>query len=85
MILARVVLDHDLLQQIIDEHQGCALCFHDTAAAATAVAASLLVGSGPLPTMDGNGLVSGPTVDWLLRRIESLLEAEEVDRRDLRR
>jgi hypothetical protein len=84
MILARVVLDRELLQQIVDEHDGCAMCWHDTALAAVDAAQSMLIGSGPLPEMDGNGLVGGPSVDWLLRRIQSLLDCEELDRRDLR-
>jgi hypothetical protein len=33
--------------------------------------------------MDAAGTVSGPTVDWLLRRIETALVCEHLDRRDL--
>jgi hypothetical protein len=83
LILAKVILDRELLQQIIDEHDGCAMCFHDTALAAVDAAASLVTSNGPLPVMDSHGNVSGPITDWLLRRIDDLLECEQLDRRDV--
>jgi hypothetical protein len=85
MILARHSLDRDAQQQVIDEHDGCAECWHDTALAAVDAAANVLLGSYPVPDMDVHGNVTGPSVDLLLGRIDALLECEALDRRDLER
>jgi hypothetical protein len=50
--------------------------------AAVDAAGSLLISSGPLPEMDTSGVVTGPTVNWLLRVI-GCLRAEELDRREV--
>jgi hypothetical protein len=71
---------------VVDEHGDCAMCWRDTALAAVDAAANLLVRSaGTVPEMDGHGNVSGPSVDWLLGRVDSLLECEQAERRDLER
>jgi hypothetical protein len=83
-VLARHSLDDDARRHVVDEHGDCAKCWQDTALAAVDAANSLLVRSaGTVPHMDAAGTVSGPTVDWLLRRIETALECEHLDRRDL--
>jgi hypothetical protein len=51
--------------------------------AAADAANGLLIRSAGVPHMDAHRNVSGPTIDWLLRWIDSLLECEEADRRDL--
>jgi hypothetical protein len=51
--------------------------------AAVDAAGSLLISSGPLPEMDTSGVVTGPTVNWLLRVIDGCLRAEELDRREV--
>jgi hypothetical protein len=83
MILARHSLDRPAHQQVADEQGDCAQCWHDTALAAVDAAATLLPRCWPLPEMDSSGLVTGPVIDWLLRRIDSVLECEQADRRDL--
>jgi hypothetical protein len=50
--------------------------------AAVDAAGSLLISSG-LPEMDTSGVVTGPTVNWLLRVIDGCLRAEELDRREV--
>ena len=76
MILAHHSLDRHAQQQVTDEHDGCADCWQDTAVAAVDAAGSLLISSGPLPEMDTSGVVTGPTVNWLLRVIDGCLRAE---------
>ena len=83
MILAHHSLDRHAQQQVTDEHDGCADCWQDTAVAAVDAAGSLLISSGPLPEMDTSGVVTGPTVNWLLRVIDGCLRAEELDRREV--
>ena len=51
--------------------------------AAVDAAGSLLISSGPLPEMDTSGVVTAPTVNWLLRVIDGCLRAEELDRREV--
>jgi hypothetical protein len=80
MILAHHSLDRHAQQQVTDEHDVCADCWQDTVAAVDAPG-SLLISSGPLPGMDTSGVVTGPTVNWLLRVIDGCLRAEELDRR----
>ncbi len=82
MILAQHSLDRHA-QQVTDEHDGCADCWQDPAVAAVDAAGSLLISSGPLPEMDTSGVVTGPTVNWLLRVIDGCLRAEELDRREV--
>ena len=83
MILAHHRLDRHAQQQVTDQHDGCADCWPDTAVAAVDAAGSLLISSGPLPEMDTSGVVTGPTVNWLLRVIDGCLRAEELDRREV--
>ncbi|HSS22899.1 MAG TPA: hypothetical protein VLL82_00450 [Mycobacterium sp.] len=84
LILARHSLDQDAHRHIVDEHGVCADCWRDTCLAAVDAAAALLVRSaGAPPHMDAHGNVTGPSVDWLLRRIDTLLACEQADRRDL--
>jgi hypothetical protein len=83
MLLARHTFDRDALARVIDEHEDCADCWHDTALAAVDAAHNLLLGSFPVPDMDAHGNVTGPSVDLCLSRIDSLLECEQRDRRDL--
>jgi hypothetical protein len=82
MILAHHSLDRHAQQQVTDEHDGCADCWQDTAVAAVDAAGSLLISSA-LPDMDTSGVVTGPTVNWLLRVIDGCLRAEERDRREV--
>jgi hypothetical protein len=82
--LARHSLDRDAHRHVLEEHGGCPDCWRDTALAAVEAAANLLVRSaGTLPNMDAHGNVTGASVDWLLRRIDTALECEQADRRDL--
>jgi hypothetical protein len=83
LILARHSLDRDAHRQVVDEHGDCADCLIDTVEALSDAAHSLLIRLGPLPEMDSAGNVSGPVIDELYERIESCLQAEELDRRDL--
>jgi hypothetical protein len=84
LILARHSLDDDARRHVIDEHDGCPDCWRDTCLATVDAAANLLIRSaGSLPEMDAHGNATGPTVDWLLRRLDSALECEQADRRDL--
>jgi len=82
MILAHYSLDRHAQQQVTDEHDGYADCWQDTAVAAVDAAGSLLISSA-LPDMDTSGVVTGPTVNWLLRVIDGCLRAEELDRREV--
>jgi hypothetical protein len=83
LILARHSYDRELQQRVIDEHGECEACWHDTALAAVDAAANMLLMSHPVPGMDANGNVTGPSVGLCLARIYGHLEAEEADRRDL--
>jgi hypothetical protein len=83
LIAARHALD-DAHQHIIEkEHAECAQCWRDTALALSDAAHAMLIRLGPLPEMDSAGNVFGPVMDELYERIESALECEELDRRDL--
>lgn len=83
MILAKHCLDRELQQHIIDEHEDCAQCLRDTVEAAVDAAHGLLLRSAGIPHMDDHGNVTGASVDWLLDIIDSSLDAEELDRREL--
>jgi hypothetical protein len=85
LVLARHSLDADAHQSVIDEHGDCPECWRATAVAAVDAVAGLLIKNWPLPEMQPSGVVTGPTVDWLLRTIDVCLEAEQLDRRDLER
>jgi hypothetical protein len=85
LVLARHSYDGAAQQQVADEIGNCETCWHDTALAAVDIAHNLLLGTYPVPEMQPNGVVTGPSVDLCLARIDGLLEAEELDRRDLER
>jgi hypothetical protein len=76
LLLARHTLNRADLQQAVAEHGDCADCWRETALAAVDDAKSLLLSLGPLPEMDSSGLATGPTADWLLRRLAVTLDAE---------
>lgn len=83
LLLARHSHDADSYRRVLAEHGDCPHCLRDTAKAAIDVAASLLIRSWPLPEMDAHDVVTGQSIDWLLERIDSLLECEQADRREL--
>jgi hypothetical protein len=83
MLLCRHSLDSAAQQQIVDEINDCPNCLRDTLEAAVEAAHNLLLRAYGVPEMHSNGIVSGPSVDLCLSRIDGLLEAEELDRRDL--
>jgi hypothetical protein len=84
MILAKHSLDRDAHRHVVDEHGDCPECWRDTCLAAVDAANNLLIRSaGAVPHMDAHGNCSGPTVDWLLGRIDTTLACEQADRRDL--
>ena len=83
LILARHALDDDLHRHIVDAHGDCAQCLRDTVEALSDCAHGLLIRSAGIPEMDDHGNVTGQSIDWLLGIIDSSLQAEELDRRDL--
>ena len=83
LVLAHHSLDRDARRHIVDEIDSCAQCWQDTALALADAAHVLLIRCGPLPEMDSRGVVTGPVIDGLYERIESALECEQRDRRDL--
>jgi hypothetical protein len=85
MILAKHALDAGLHEHIDREHGGCVACWRDTALAAVESAASMLPRCWPLPELDGNGVATGQSIDWLYDIVDGFLEAEAADRRDLER
>jgi hypothetical protein len=83
LLLARHSLDTDAQRQVVDEHGDCGQCWQDTALALVDAANSLLLRYAGIPDMDGNGNVTGWSVDWLLELIDDHLVCEAADRRDL--
>ena len=83
LILARHSLDRDARRHVIEEHGDCAQCWQDTALALADTAHGLLIRLGPLPVMDSAGNVSGSVIDGLFERIDTALQCEQLDRRDL--
>jgi hypothetical protein len=82
IVLARHSIDRQAQQLIIDEHKDCPHCLTDTVEALADAAHSLLIRSGPIPEMDNAGNATGPTVDWILQRVDDHLACEQADRRD---
>lgn len=82
LVLACHSLDRDAHQRVLEEHKDCVDCWADTVEALADACHGLLL-RGPLPEMDSHGVVTGPSIDMLLERIDSALECERLDRRDL--
>ncbi len=82
LVLACHSLDRDAQQRVLDEHQDCVGCLVDTVEALADACHAMLL-RGPLPEMDSAGVVTGPSIDMLLERIECSLEVEELDRGEL--
>jgi hypothetical protein len=80
MILAKHALDRDLHEHIDHEHGDCGPCWRDTALALADAANGLLLRNAGIPEMDGNGVVTGAGITWLLEYIDDLLTVEALDR-----
>jgi hypothetical protein len=86
LVLARHSHDRDAHRRVVDEHHDCPNCLRDTVNALSDAAHGLLLRSaGTVPHMDASGNCTGTSIDWLLDIIDSTLQAEQLDRRDLDR